>query len=130
MSITLVDGSGSMEGEASIFLAWFCNSSSNDDDDTDMEEFVEEVIHWLRMAYERLSNSMKLAWVAYGARPKNVSTSIHSQNHINSNKPIQSLAEEDMSVNTGLKERHTSWVQEVNREKQNWSKPEKVPEKL
>ena len=33
-----------------------------------------------------------------------------------------------MTVKTGL-ERHASWVQEVNREKQNWSRPEKILEK-
>ena len=66
-----------MEGEASVLHAWFCNSSGIDDDDTDMEEFTEEAITWLRMAYERLTNSMKLAWSAYGARPKSVSMSIH-----------------------------------------------------
>ena len=55
----IMDNSGSMEGEASILHAWFCNSSSSDEDDTDMEEFVEEVIQWLRMAYERISSSSK-----------------------------------------------------------------------
>ena len=85
-----------------------------------MEEFTEEAINWLSMVYERLTNSMKLAWSAYGARPKSVSISNHSQKHNNNlNKATQRLGEEEMAVKTGLKERHASWLQEVNKEKQN-----------
>ena len=53
----MVDSSGNFEGEASILHAWLCNSSSNDEGDTDMEEFVEEVIQYIKMAHERINNS-------------------------------------------------------------------------
>ena len=121
----MVDSSGNMEGEASILHAWLCNSSSSDEGDTDIEEFVEEVIQWIRMAYERISSSSKLAYAAYGARPKSVNMSSHSLNHDTANNTIRKLGEDEMSVKTGL-DRNASWVQEVNREKQNWSRPEKI----
>ena len=72
---------------------------------------------------------MKLAWSAYGARPKSVSISNHSQIHNSTNKAIQRLGKEEVAVKTGLKERHASWVQDVNKEQQNWSRPEKIPGK-
>ena len=77
----MVDSGGDFEGDASFLHAWLCNKSNNDEDDTDIEDFVEEVIEYIKMALKRINNSNKLAYAAYGARPKGVNMSSHSLNN-------------------------------------------------
>ena len=103
----MVDSGGDFEGDASFLHAWLCNSSNNDEDDTDIEDFVEEVIEYIKLAHERIKNSNKLAYAAYESRPKGGNMSSHNLNKNTANNTCKNLEKDEMSVRTGL-DRNTS----------------------
>ena len=122
----IIDNNGDMEGDTSIFHVWFCTDSGIDDDnDTYMEkeEFTDEAINWLKLVYERIQNSLRLAWTTYGARP---STTNPSPTNPSTNGLRQLVEEGKMDVKTGAQERHTDWLQKVNMEQKNWGHSEKT----
>ena len=124
-----IDNNGDMEGDTSIFHVWFCTDTGIDDDVSsymDVDEFTEEAINWLKLVYERLQNSMKLAWTTYGARPKMTSTSNSNQTYTSTDRARQVIEEEKVDARTGVQERHADWLQKVNMEQKNWDQSDKT----
>ena len=113
-----------MECDTSIFHLWFCSDASIDDEGTTFmqkEDFADAAIDWVKQVYERIQNSLKLAWTNYGARPR-------IPNAINpSTNGVHHMTEEGkVNVRVEAQERHNNWLQKVNLEKKNWDQSGKT----
>ena len=98
----------------------------------EQEEFADAAVDWLKQLYDRIKDSLKLARIQYGARPKSSNANSHRSNNIqhmneegkvvhnnpvkiqkvqeNLNNETLQLAKEDKKWNT--------WLQNVGQELQ------------
>ena len=86
----------------------------------EQEEFADSAVDWLKQLYDRIKDSLKLARIQYGARPKSSNANSHRSNniqHMNEegkvvhNNPAK-IQKEDKKWNT--------WLRNIDKEQQYW----------
>ena len=66
-----------------IFPFWFSSDATISAEDTnfmEQEEFADSAFDWLKQLYGRIKDSLKLARIQYGARPKPPNVNDHRSN--------------------------------------------------